>query len=346
MPTFLYGGSALPVKEDFVYLGIKLGQKLKSAAALDNSMAKARLSLHIMMRRCRDMGLHNVMVQANLFNTMVASVLNYGCVVWSPYHLACMRQKGWGASHPVEDLQTSFLRQSFQVPKSTTIAMMMNEARRTPLMHAWFEQTVTWWNKVVKRPDDDLVKCALRDSLTLANAGANIDNCWGAAFKRAVLQVDPEVEGLLDNMQALPHGNLLVRLRNAWQEHVWDINTKYHADRPALRANQESEGFKRATYRHWFCHHELDKGQGFAYHVQKPEQIRALATFRMGAHVLNIERQRHRVPRVPREQRFCTCCTAGVVEDEMHVFECPAWKSMLTCLGTLICLLPILPCIQ
>jgi hypothetical protein len=185
---------------------------------------------------------------------------------------------------------------------------------------------VTWWNKVVKRPDDDLVKCALRDSLTLANAGAFHDSCWGAAFKKAVLQLDHEVEGQLDNMQTLPLGNLLTRLKTAWQARVWGINTKCIADRPALRATQETKGFKRATYRHWFCHDELEKGQGFAYHVQKPQQIHAIATFRMSAHVLGIERGRHQ--RIPRGRRFCTCCTDDVVEDEMHVFECPAYADL------------------
>ena len=41
----------------------------------------------------------------------------------------------------------------------------MNEATRSPIMHSWVKLTVGWWNRIVVRPDTDLVKQALKDNI-------------------------------------------------------------------------------------------------------------------------------------------------------------------------------------
>jgi hypothetical protein len=92
----------------------------------------------------------------------------------------------------------------------------------------------------------------------------------------------------------------------------------------------QSEGFKLATYRSWFCPSDLDKGEGFAYNVHSAQQIKALATFRMGAHDLHIETLRRAANRRPRDQRLCRCCDAGAREDEMHILECAAYADIRT----------------
>jgi hypothetical protein len=129
-------------------------------------------------------------------------------------------------------------------------------------------------------------------------------------------------------------------LSTKWCEHSWGDWAHFNASTAApLRDINVTIGFKSATYRHWFCHDHVGANEptgcsvaqreGFAYHVNNPQQIRTLATFRMSAHKLNIESMRHFGPnRHARHERLCQCCTAQAVEDEMHVFECSEYETL------------------
>jgi Reverse transcriptase (RNA-dependent DNA polymerase) len=332
---FTYAGGELPISTEFTYLGVKLQARAPVADAVTAGISKARVALHGMVTRCRELGHYNVMVQKRLFEALVVSVLNYGCQVWAPYHLASLARAAWGEKAPVEDLQKCFLRYAFQVPTTTTVAVMMSEARCQPLMHTWFKLTVNWYNSMVVRRANDLVRCALVDSLALAAAGNTA--CWGAEFLKAVGGVDPECADRVRCVSAVPTNAVLDMLDTRWRERSWGAQLVHRSD-TALRDIEDSQGFKAATYRHWFCHDRVgadeparcpvDKREGFAYHVNHPQQIRTLATFRMSAHHLNIERLRHKVPAVPRSRRFCSCCNAQAVEDEMHVLECPRYGAL------------------
>jgi hypothetical protein len=337
---FTYAGGVLPIATEFTYLGIKFTAQGAIVDAKSCGLAKARVALHGMVNRCRELGCYNVIVQKRLFEALVVSVLNYGCQVWAPYHLATMQRTEWGESADVEDLQKSFLRSVFQVPKSTTVHVMMCEARCSPLMHKWFELSVRWWNKVVARSDDDLVKCAVRDSIAMADEG-NTD-CWGHRFLQAVGSIDPDAVNLVHNMLSLSSVAKALQdaLSTKWCEHSWGDWAHFNASTAApLRDINVTIGFKSATYRHWFCHDHVGANEptgcsvaqreGFAYHVNNPQQIRTLATFRMSAHKLNIESMRHFGPnRHARHERLCQCCTAQAVEDEMHVFECSEYETL------------------
>jgi hypothetical protein len=335
--AFTYAGGALPVATEFTYLGIKFKAKGSLSSALACGITKAQAAWHGMINRCKVLGVYNVMVLKRLFEALVVSVLNYGCQVWGPYELSSMHtnRMAWGEKADVEELQKMFLRTAMQVPKSTTIPVMMSEGRCSPLMHTWFKQSITWWNSVVVRRNDDLLRCAVNDSIDMAAAGCT--TCWGAAFVATVSSVHPDAAALVRAKTRVDKVSTVIdALTRRWQVHSWG---DHHFDAgTALRDIQESAGFKTLTYKHWFCHDRVGVGeparcpvgqrQGFAYHVNQPQQIRMLSTFRMGCHKLNIEWLRHKLPVVPRPQRLCECCDAGVVEDEMHIFECTLYGAL------------------
>ena len=199
--------------------------------------------------------------------------------------------------------------------------------------HAWLKQTITWRNKVVARPADDLVRVVLSDSVRWAMEGAGSIECWGAAVLHTVKAIRPTLVHCVSEVQAIPASEICDGLHDLWQASTWGDSVPSSTPSSQHRACEGSKGFKLATYRHWFCRGKPSDGepapcpvprrQGFIYHVQRPNQIRALACFRLSGHELNIEQQRH--ANIPRLQRACKCCAANVVEDEMHVFECPAY---------------------
>lgn len=335
---FSYAGGVLPVQPSFTYLGVAFSNRGSIADVASSSSQKARAALHGMMGRCRALGVYNVMIQCNLFQTLVASVLNYACPTWSVYHMHSMGRQGWGASSTVEEIQRCFLRMAMQVPKSTTVAVLMNEARRLPLQHAWLKQTVTWYNKIVARAVDDLVKCALVGSMQMVDDDVGCASCWGTAFLTSIRAVIPDLDQLVRGTQALPLSRLLDALTQKWYEHIWGDWAHWVANAISPRMYQPSNGFKQVTYRSWFCHgtlHETEPARcpayarhGFAYHLNKPEHVRAVAAFRMRANALNIEQHN-----IPRGQRLCQCCRDAngnhhCVEDEMHIFECPAYMQL------------------
>lgn len=305
---------------------------------LTASLQKARAALFGMLSRCRAVGMYNVMVQCNLFNALVASVLNYSCPIWGVYHTHSMQQHRWVGNVDAENLQHMFLRMAFQVPKSTTIAVLMNEARREPLSHAWVEQAVGFYNKVVRRAADDLVKIAMRESMRLGVDGTDCDACWGAAFRRTISSVQPDLQQSVQSMVALPLPGVMHMLHSKWHACVWGEWAEWSADVPSPREFQPSDGFKMVTYRTWFCHgyvHDDEPARcpmharhGFAHHLNRPEHVRVVARFRMRAHALNIERHG-----IARAARVCQCCVGAdgrhsCIEDEMHVLECPAYEQL------------------
>ena len=89
-------------------------------------------------------------------------------------------------------------------------------------------------------------------------------------------------------------------------------------------------GIKLLTYNLWFAAPDTDDSGGFIRYLNRPEHIRAVSTFRMSAHCLNIESMRwgRGAQHVQRNNRLCKCCDNQVREDEAHVFECPAYADL------------------
>jgi hypothetical protein len=342
--SMLYAGSALPIVKEFVYLGTRFydagnlhGNVRKNSI---RNLAKAKVSLNAMKQRCRQMNMCNVMVQCDLFNALVASVINFGSEVWGVYHMHNLDNPSvaWGSGGEAEMMHRIFLRSIFQVRPRTTGAALMTEARRSPIMHSWFKLSIGWWNRIVARSDSDIVKQALKENIQdLAFGGIGVgaldttpDKCWGSSFYSMVHAVQPILDVKVHNLNKLPVSQVMQTLHDRWHNRVWDRWVEVPIGSVSVRSVPEDDtnGFKKATYRSWFCPGSLEKGEGFAYHLHTSAQIKALATFRMSSHDLNIELMRHAPNRRPRSMRLCRCCNSGSREDELHILECEAYLNI------------------
>jgi hypothetical protein len=302
--SITFKGAPLPKQVDFCYLGIRFQNYTINPLhdVLNRNLSKARAACFAMQQRCREMGMSNIAVRCNLFNTLVTPVINYGCEVWGVYQLAKIRYKtkGWGSNGVQEDLHKAFLRQCLMVPKSTTLGPMMHETNRIPIMHGWCKQVLGWWNKIVARPDNDIVKLALRDSITLATSGLlprrpQSSKCWASAILACLKAIDPNLE---NNIVALQHINIPVVMKSLydlWQHFLWRethiIPDK--VDRIPVRNITDSSGFKKRTYQYWFSDSAIAKGEGFIYYLNSERQIRAMARYRLGSHNLAVNQQRY-----------------------------------------------------
>jgi hypothetical protein len=100
-------------------------------------------------------------------------------------------------------------------------------------------------------------------------------------------------------------------------------------------------GYKVFAYLKWFSHCEVGGDGSYAvdvvesyashfwYHLNRRDQVQIVAQFRLGVHWLAVETGRFG-PFVPRAERICPLCSTGsgqgVIEDEWHLLQCPAYE--------------------
>ena len=330
-----YAGAPLPVQDKFTYLGIPFSNSTPNPIqdVRHGHHTKATATMYALLQRCREMGIHNVRLRYNLFRSLVAPVLAYGCEVWSVYELARVttQASAWGMGSKLlgEKAHKAFLRDTLQVPQSACTAMVMSEVGASPMLHAWARQMAGWWNRMVIRRDGDMVKEALRDSMRHARGdtpGVRIPlarQCWASALRDFLRACDADCTTL----SPIPP-SALTAMHEQWQKHAWGDCTDALDQHTPLRDMQASTGFKRATYRAWFCAEVPEDGAKWLRFIHTRKQIKALAAFRLSTHSLGVNAMRFGQHKVERSQRVCKCCDMDMVDDERHVFECPAFAEL------------------
>jgi hypothetical protein len=330
-----YAGMPLPVQDKFTYLGIPFSTSTPNPIhdMRHGHYTKANAAMHALLQRCREVGIHNVRLRYNLFRSLVATVLAYGCEVWSVYELAriATQESAWGMGSKLlgENVHKTFLRDTLQVPKSACIVLMMSEVGAAPMMHGWAKQMAGWWNRMVARRDGDMVKEALRDSMDIACGridgvhASKVQQCWASALRAFLGAVGADCSAL----SPIPP-SALEAMHKSWQQFAWADSTNEIDQGIALRQVQASTGFKRATYRAWFCQEVPEQGAGWLRFLNTRKQIKTMAAFRLGTHELGVNAMRFGPNKAERKQRVCKCCDKNVVDDERHVFECAEFATL------------------
>ena len=341
-PPFIYMGRQLHIKPHYVYLGLKFVDGEACKHALIPAVTKARKVMHAMFSRCYNWGLHNLNVQGHLFDTLVKSVLCYGCEVWGPDWVAPMCIKGDFCKGLAEtQVQFPFMRQSMGVRKGTSTAVMMQELYRDPLAFHWLRMAVQLWNKALKRPADDYLRLALLDNVHLAaqTAGVAAKQLWAYHFTQAMDALGCVWKGHAGPILINPT-DVQQAMQDKWVDWEWravnagTMDADWCEGTRRVRAAPAtfSTGFKMFVYRRWFAQPEGDKKHSYVMHLTDREHIMALAQLRTGSHWLMIDKGRRlkvdgRWVRLDRGARCCVHCP-GRVEDEMHLLECPHWASL------------------
>jgi hypothetical protein len=328
-----YNGADMKVVDMFVYLGMVYHEKTCMQKGWLRNLDKGRRAMYAMIRRCYEMDLHNVYIKCHLFDSLVRPVLNYGCEVWGPGSMCSGNSFVAGARQEFEDMHLGFLRQCLGVRKSVPLAVLMHELAREPVAMGWLRQTVRFWNKIQKRPEDDLLRIALMDSCVLASQD---NRCWAARLQ-ACLRRDYKADFVLpqgDGVESsLDEQGIMREVKGKW----WD---KLKAKLPPVDGQSAQtmsvvrsvpdechDGFKLLTYFRWFAPTDSDMRKSFWYTLSRKEHISVVAKFRMGVHWLNIDAGRmHNC--MPRSQRLCKCCDLRSREDELHVLSCPLYREL------------------
>lgn len=336
--SFSYNGATLTVSKSYVYLGLTFEDGKPMKDALDRSITKARKALFALYSQCHKLGMHNVDVKCHLFDSLVKSVLCYGCEVWGPDWVSKQCQKGnFGSGEAEEKLQKPFLRQTLGVCKSTPDAAMYRELNRQPFCVHWIRMATQLWNKALKRDAHDFLRLAVEADVELCRStervadkrrlwAFHLTTCWDA--------LGIEWHDAVGNLRCVDPNTVASSMLSRWRRWEWkdieDMGQHSWAQQAAVvRGAPESfsKGFKLLTYMQWFASEPWTRYEHWSYHLDRADHIRVMAQFRLGSHWLNIQQGRCRKPKLPRGRRVCPSC-ASKVEDELHILECPLYDSI------------------
>ena len=148
--------------------------------------------------------------------------------VWAPYHMSKLAAAGCGTGcKAAEQVQRMFLRKAFGgMPDSSTGDVMLFESGCVPMMHAWVMRVVGWYNRIIARPDDDIVKVALKAHLELAFDESPIipdalpvnSACWSGAFYDMVRVINQDEAVFVRGLRHVDVGTILTGLTRKWQQ--------------------------------------------------------------------------------------------------------------------------------
>jgi len=232
-----------------------------------------------------------------------------------------------GVRGEIEKKNTAFLRSILGVRRSTPTAALMEELRREPLAFSWLRQTVSFWNRIMTRGDDDIVKVAMLENADMARSG---NNCWARQLHKCIRRdtgidiLNTAAGATLDVTGIMNKVSAELQRSHATDMPVESANTASLIRRvPDDVAGKPIKGFKYHTYSRWFSTQPSDRVTTFWHNLSRFKHIQIVAQFRLGAHWLNIESGRFH--KQPHSTRVCTCCSMLDREDELHLLTCPLY---------------------
>jgi hypothetical protein len=234
--------------------------------------------------------------QLVLFDSLVASVLLYGCEVW-----------GYENNMEIEKVQNKFFKTILHLNSSTSSVMLYGELGRTPLEVTIKTRMVTFWARLVNSKPTKLS--------TLLYHFVHYLVKW-------------------DNYQSHFHSAVESILNQCGMTYVWDAQTCdqliiKHLVKQKLQDQYQQQWLDQVTNSGKCLTYRIIKPslQFESYLTSLPRHLSiSLCKFRLSNHRLPIEVGRHR--NIDREYRICQLCSKNVLGDEFHaLFECEAFKS-------------------
>ncbi len=290
--------------------------------------------MHAMLGQCHKLGLHNPGVQGHLLDTLVKPVLCYGCEIWGPDWAAALCNKGDFLSCDAEkEVHSPFMRKSLGVCVSTPVGTMMEELNREPLSFHWMRMAAQLWNKALKRGPGDYLRLAMVENVDPAQRRdlqiTARKRLWAYHFTQGMRDLGIEWCDGDGNLLQLNVGAIAAAMKH--KQTVCDRREVENALRgdPAWERGEGavraapltfSAGFMKFKHERWFAK-RWARDESWVHHLHKHAYVRIVAQFRLGTHWLEVQQGKFRG--IPRNERVCTRC--NVIEDEMHVLECPCY---------------------
>lgn len=296
-----YAGQEIEIVNSFNYLGILFscgGSFMQNAKYLSDKALKA---MHSLIQITKDVETP-VNIMLHLFDSLVASVLNYGCEAWGFLNAEC-----------VERIHRKFLKYILNVKISTNNYAVYKELGRHPLSTERQIRIIKYWFKLMDNSNTNCILKAVYNNMLL-------DMTSSVTVRKQSWLTN--VKNLLDKngfseVWALPHNVQLDRFLPMLKTRLIDnfigeVRRGLESCSSMIFYKEISQYFEMSPY---------------LLKIRNRKHRNALSRLRLSSHGLQIETGRH--SGIARENRKCILCDKNDIEDEFHfVLICPCYHEL------------------
>ena len=282
----------------FKYLGVyffKNGNWTRTQKCIAEHAARALYRLFSILNNYE----FKTQEKCRLFDTLVASVLNYSSEVW-----------GYHEAKDIEQIHTKFLRKILCVNKSTNLTGLYGEVGRVPLNIIRKVSMFRYWFKILNSHENSTIKRIYIMLKSDANDGISYDN------QNWTYQIKTMLEALGLN-------------------YLWINQENCDACLPVIKQRLFDQ-YHQSWYSSINNSHRLESCCRFKHNsilepyldnIYNRKYKTALTRFRLSSHNLEIEKGRyHGIPRI---ERKCKFCSLDFVENEYHfLLVCPNYNDI------------------
>jgi len=310
-----YGDATIECVNSYTYLGIDFnisGSFENAIKRLYEKGSKALYKLYKLTDQKYDL---NTLLY--IFDCTIAPILLYGSEVWGIEGIknSCdvtrfMRNL---EDSPICKLETKFCKHILQVKRNTSTVAIRGELGRHPLLLKAISRSIKYFNQIKSRPENQLVKQALNESL-------NLKSSWYSKLAN--------VTKLL-NIPLYSQNNSKSGLKQFVKRINKDLESKYteywHKQlNSATSIAKNRGGNKLRTYANLKQDFSPEK---YLNHIENQSYRKSLTQLRLSSHPLNIEALRGTIHNP--DNRLCEMCSLNKVEDEKHfVTECALYSNL------------------
>jgi Reverse transcriptase (RNA-dependent DNA polymerase) len=283
--SLYFAGERVETVTSYKYLGVEFSQNMSWATCVKHRLAHGYKAFYNMVQKCKRASLSTWKLKKQLFNTLVRPVVLYGVQVWGP----STSQSSWSK---VEAIQKLFLEMELGVKTQTPYTLLLAESGLLPLEVEALYLTLQYVMRVEALKDSRLPKQAFHSSRAL---GWYADVCrWAQAWDLS----EHEWHTQPKTLWPLLHGKAI---RKLWSDPSPRLQYFMRDVNPMVLYEEQE-------------------------YLRAPISMRlrqVIARYRLSSHHLEVEEGRWKG--VKRQDRVCTLCDSGSIENEYHVFIACRW---------------------
>ena len=297
---WFYGDSEIEIVNSFTYLGVVFSSGGSFVPNTKTLSGKALKSMHQLLQLLREVDTP-INIAFNLFDSLVASILSYGCEVWGFMNAEC-----------IERVHKKNCKYIINVKQTTNNNALYSELGRYPLVIERRIRIVKYWFNVMRKSENNCIVNSVYNEMK-----SSIENDANSLFWLTKLKQLLEQNGFAD-VWMYPGSVNVKAFIPVFKTRL--IDTFLVGMRNELNASSSM-----SLYRELSQTFEISP---YLINLNNRKYRNTIAKFRLSSHQLRIETGRH-TPRIDRQLRKCFLCTNDEIEDEFHfVFICPIYQEL------------------
>jgi len=306
---FIYGNNELKATKEYCYLGIIFTPSGSFQSAMVKLKDKA-LKAYFKIRE--NLYSNSYKCSSTLFRSLVQPIISYGSEVWAPYLFKNLNSTNFVNicdKPPGESLHLKFCKIVLGVHRKATNNAVRGELGSYPLLISMIALAVKYWWKLnlnCMLGSNSLVTKALTD-----NRKNSLAFTWSTGIKNVLTLIGkPDIWDRPILINKANFNTLIVNSLKSVYNNLWLDVIKNHQS-------------KLRTY----CQFKLSFSDENYVTLLKRQYRSTFCKLRISCHKLRIEMGRYSSPKLPPEQRICSHCNLGEIEDEFHfIMKCTLYN--------------------